>query len=184
MTEEKLLIKRTLEGDQESFEKIINLYKNYIFAIILNFIKDYEEVENVAQEVFLQVYLSLPAYKDDNFKAWISRITTNKAIDSIRSKRRKFQENPMEEEGQIEVLKLSDEKDDPLELLIEKEDSQELKQVLASLPQIYRDIIFKFYFEEKTYKEIAEEEDLSVKTIESRLYRGRNMLKEKWRERL
>ena len=38
MTEEKLLIKRTLEGDQESFEKIINLYKNYIFAIILNFI--------------------------------------------------------------------------------------------------------------------------------------------------
>lgn len=183
MIGEEILIKKAAQGDQESFEKLIDFYKNYVFAIILNFIKDYEEVENVAQEVFIQIYLSLPNYKTDNFKAWISRITTNKAIDSIRKKRSSFQEEPMKEEGQLEVLNLGDQLEDPLASLIKKEDKRELDELLEELPDIYRTIIVKYYFDEKSYKDIAREEGLSVKTIESRLYRGRNLLREKWRER-
>ncbi len=183
MVGEELLIKKAAQGDQESFEKLIDFYKNYVFAIILNFIKEHEEVENVAQEVFIQIYLSLPNYKTDNFKAWISRITTNKAIDSLRKKRSKFQEEIMKEEGQIEALDFGNQEEDPLASLIKKENERELKKLLEELPDIYRTIIVKYYFDEKPYKDIAREEGLSVKTIESRLYRGRNLLREKWRER-
>ncbi len=183
MTDENLLIKKAIEGDQESFEKIVNFYKNYVFAIILNFIKDKEEVENVAQEVFLQIYLSLPKYKEDNFKAWISRITSNKAIDSLRLKRSKFREEVTQEEDQLEKFYIGSDKD-PLTEIIERENTQELDDIIGSLPEIYQEVIRKFYFEGMSYIEIAEEEKLSVKTIESRLYRGRNMLREKWRERL
>ena len=101
MDRELILIKKAKEGDQAAFEEIVELYKNYVFAIILNFIKDYNEVENVAQEVFLQIFISLPKYKSDNFKGWIGRISSNKSIDWIRRKKSKFKEETMENSEEI-----------------------------------------------------------------------------------
>lgn len=184
MNKESVLIKKALKGDDDSFAQLINIYKNYVFAIILNFIKDYNEVENVAQEVFLQIYISLPKYEEDNFKAWISRITTNKSIDWLRKKRSSFKEETTEKSEDLVDILSSNNKYNPESHLIQKESRRELNKTLNSLPKIYVDTVKKFYFEEKSYEEIAREEGVSIKTIESRLYRGRSMLKEKWRERL
>ena len=181
MKNESVLIKKAIEGDQDSFAEIVDLYKNYVFAIILNFIKDYNEVENVAQEVFLQVYISLPSYENDNFKGWIGRITSNKSIDWLRKKKSKFREEVMEDsEELVDNLKFSH-RETPEEILIEKEKQELITKICKSVPPIYEDVITKFYLQGKSYEEIALEEDVSVKTIASRLYRGRNMLKEKWR---
>lgn len=183
MISEELLIKRAVAGDEDSFNQIIELYKNYVFAIILNFIKDYGEVENVAQEVFLQIYISLPNYDNDNFKGWISRITSNKSIDWIRRKKSKFKEETLEITEVLVDSSESDSVETPEQLLIKKEDSEELVDILNSIPDIYKEVLEKFYFEEMTYEEIAKEENVAVKTIASRLYRGKNLLREKWRER-
>lgn len=182
MISEELLIKRAVAGDEVSFNQIIEIYKNYVFAIILNFIKDYGEVENVAQEVFLQIYISLPDYDNDNFKGWISRITSNKSIDWIRKKKSKFKEETLE---LTEILVDESEKntvETPEQLLIKKEEREDLANVLNSIPDIYREVLEQFYFKEMSYEEIAKREDVSVKTIASRLYRGKNILREKWRE--
>lgn len=182
MRNESELIKKAIEGDQDSFAEIVNLYKNYVFAIILNFIKDYNEVENVAQEVFLQIYLSLPNYQDDNFKAWISRITSNKSIDWIRKKKSKFREDVMENSEEL-IDNINDNSvDTPEEIFLENEKREEISKMCSSISPIYEDVIRKFYLEGKSYEEIAQEEEVSVKTIASRLYRGKNMLKDKWRE--
>ena len=184
MINESVLLKKALEGDEDSFAKIVELYKHYVFAIILNFIKDYDEVENVAQEVFLQIYLSLPTYESNNFKAWISRIAANKSLDWLRKKKSKFREEVMEDGHElIDNLKFSH-SHTPEEILIEKEKKEEISKLCKSIPQIYEDTITKFYLQGKSYEEIAAEEGTTVKTVASRLYRGRNMLKEKWRERL
>ncbi len=183
MTEETSLIKRIAQGDKGAFEVIVNQYKNYIFAIILRFIKDPDQVENLAQEVFIQIYLSLPKYKDNNLKAWISRIATNKSIDYIRMLRAKPKETDLDL-SEAEAYQSLDNRESPLELLLRKENEEDLRNLLNDLPEIYRDILIKFYVEEKTYKEIASEENLAEKTIESRLYRARKIAREKWRERL
>lgn len=176
------LIKQTLSGKEYAFEKIVDKYKGYIFAIILNFINDHNEAENIAQEVFLQIYTSLPEYKFDNFKGWIGRIATNKSIDWKRKKKAKFKEQVMENtEIVIDRVGLSDFKT-PEDILIEKEKRQKVRRVCKSLPDIYENAIIKFYFEEKSYEEIAKEEGTTEKTIASRLYRGRILLREKWRE--
>ena len=177
------LIEKAKEGNQDAFEQIVDLYKNYVYAIILNFIKDREEAENVAQEVFLQIYLSLPKYKSDNFKGWISRISSNKAIDHIRKKKTSFKEKPAEitEDLMQDIKNLKNET--PEEMLIEKEKTLELEKICASLPRIYEDTIRKFYLEGKSYEEISKEESVTVKTIASRLYRGKNLLRKKWREK-
>ena len=68
--------------------------------------------------------------------------------------------------------------------LINKENREYLIQILNSMPIIYRESIEKFYFQDKSYEEIAKDENVTVKTIASRLYRGKNILKEKWSERI
>ncbi len=183
MINESVLIKKAIEGDQNAFAKIVDLYKNYVFAIILNFIKDYNEVENVAQEVFLQIYLSLPRYQDDNFKGWIGRIASNKSIDWIRKKKTKFKEEVMEDSEDLEDNPKFSHSETPEKILIQKEKNEEISQLCKSVPPIYEEVIVKFYIQGKSYEEIAQEEGVTVKTIASRLYRGRNMLKERWRER-
>jgi len=181
LNNESVLIKRALEGDQDSFARIVEIYKNYVFAIILNFIKDNNEVENVAQEVFLQIYLSLPQYQEDNFKGWIGRITSNKSIDWLRNKKSKFREEVMENSEDIMNNPKLSHVETPEEIVIKKEKQEEVIRLCKSVAPIYEDAIVKFYLQGKSYEEIAKEEGTTVKTIASRLYRGRNMLKEKWR---
>ena len=180
MDTERLLIEKAVSGDEDSFSKIIDIYKNYVFAIILNFIKDYNEVENVAQDVFLQIYVSLPKYDQNNFKGWIGRIATNKSIDWIRKKKAKFKEETLED-GLVDILG-EDQSDNPEKMLLEKEKQQELLRALNSIPDIYRITLEKFYFQNKPYETIAREEDVTTKTIASRLYRAKILLKEKWRD--
>lgn len=180
MESENLLIEKAKAGHEESFSKLIDIYKNYIFAIILNFIKDYNEVENVAQEVSLQIYVSLPTYDQDNFKGWIGRITTNKSIDWLRKKKAKFKDEALEDDH-LEIL-TSDQKDNPEFHFLERERQEELQIALNSIPEIYSITLKKFYFEDKSYEEIAKEENVTIKTIASRLYRAKILLKEKWRK--
>jgi len=181
MERESLLIKESIEGSEKAFANIVNNYKNYVFAIILNFIKDYGEAENVAQEVFLQIYTSLPTYDNDNFKAWISKIAANKSIDWIRRKKTKFREEAVENTMDLIDSTASD-KNNPEISIVDKERKEVLTIALNNMPEIYRVVIEKFYFQEKSYEMIAKEEDVPIKTIASRLYRAKILLKEKWRE--
>ena len=176
------LIKQTLLGDEDAFAKIVDRYKGYIFAIILNFIKDHDEAENVAQEVFLQIYISLPKFKMENFKGWIGRIAANKSIDWKRKKANKYVEETMENAEDIMDRQELCYYETPEAKLIQKENKEKIHILCRSIPPIYENAIIKFYFQEKSYEEIAREEGTTTKTIESRLYRGRNMLREKWRE--
>src|SRR5699024_1748507 len=110
-----------------------------------------------------------------------SRITSNKSIDWIRKKKSNFKEETMEKsEYLIDLINIEEEKT-PEDIIIEKEKSREISKLCKSLPKIYEDTIRRFYLEGKSYEEIAKEENVTVKTIASRLYRGKNMLKEKWR---
>ncbi len=181
MEGERSLIKESIEGSEKAFVNIVNNYKNYIFAIILNFIKDYGEAENVAQEVFLQIYTSLPSYDDNNFKAWIGKIAANKSIDWIRKKKAKFREEAVESTAELIDSTASD-KNNPEMKAVEREKKEILKRALNNMPEIYRIVIEKFYFQEKSYELIANEEGVPIKTIASRLYRAKILLKEKWRE--
>jgi RNA polymerase sigma factor (sigma-70 family) len=179
--EESLLIKEAIEGNEKAFASIVNTYKNYVLAIILNFIKDYGEAENVAQEVFLQIYTSLPTYNNQNFKAWIGKIATNKSIDWMRRKKARFREETSENTIELIDRTVSD-INNPEIYIVDKEKKEVLIGALKKIPEIYRVAIEKFYFQDKSYEMIAKEEDVSVKTIASRIYRAKILLKEKWRE--
>ena len=171
------LVQRCLGGDQDAFALLVEKYKGYVFAIILNFIKDEETAKDIAQEVFLQIYRSLDTYQQQNMKGWIGRIAANKAIDYKRKKHVSLCE--------LETAERIQGKDDgsgsELEkMLLQKEKAAQVKKVLLRLSPINRTVLYKFYFQDKSHKEIAHEEGIQPKTVESRLYRARKAFRQEW----
>jgi RNA polymerase sigma factor (sigma-70 family) len=177
METEDLLVRQAAQGDRRAFERLVETYKGYVFAIVLNLIKDGHQAENVAQEVFVQVYISLPRYRHQGFRTWLGRIATNKAIDWKR-KQAKI------ERTELPLDTVEDPASDggsgqPDEELIRKEEFRRLRRVCEALPDKYRTVVKKYYSLGRSYSEIAAEEGIPVKTVETRLYRARKIIKER-----
>lgn len=179
MSHDDTLVRKTLAGDEEAFRKIVNTYKGYVFAVILNFIKDNFIAEDIAQEVFLQIYRSLPQFKNKSFKSWIGKIAANKAIDYKRNQAKICEEFTEQLDGDLMVPGgyLT-----PEDILLSKVQRDKVLKVTANLPKIYSQALEKYYFEGKSYKDIALEENITVKTVESRLYRAKRLFKQNWGE--
>ena len=109
---------------------------------------------------------------------FLGKIAVNKAIDFKRSQGKFYEkENPQEVEH---IPMLESETPSPEDLFLDKERRERVSAVAASLPEIYNRTLKKYYFEGKTYREIALEEGVTVKAIESRLYRAKGLFKENW----
>jgi len=181
MTSDGQLVKRCRHGDDGAFAALVDRYKAYVFAIILNLTGRTTATEDIAQEVFLQVYRSLPADEILNFKAWLGRVTVNKAIDWKRRQAAREAETSIEAVGERAGLIASPE-EAPEDILLRQENREKVGSLVAALPAIYRRVMLKYYFEGKSYQQIAREEATAVKTVEARLYRGRHLFRRKWEE--
>ena len=181
MTSEETIINNAIYGNQEAFRSIVDNYKKYVFAIIFNITKDPQETENVAQEVFLQVYRSLTTYDNGSFKSWIGKIALNKAIDW---KRKNCREGINNNIVYIEDIRepFSSEEDSIEDKIIKDEEINKIKELCDKLPPIYGDVIDKYFIKSMNYKQIADEEGVSVRTIETRLYRAKKIIKDTWKE--
>lgn len=176
---EEKLISQFLSGREEAFTEIIEYYKAYIFAIILKFVNNPNDAQDIAQEVFLQIYQSLPRYQSKNFKAWIGTISTHKAIDWKRANAKLKSTASIDD---INSIQDESGKNEPDTIFLQEEYREKVREVCQKLPDTYGRVIADFYFESKTYQDIAATEGISLKTVESRLYRARNMFREKWKE--
>lgn len=172
--DENECLKRFLSNDQLAFEELIKHYEAYVFAIILNFVSP-NEAEDLAQEIFLQIYRSLPRYRPNNLKGWIGKIAANKAIDWKRRQR--------ESTGMVDVSELNIASEiHPDDFLIQKENEQRIRAICRSLPVIYEQVITSYYYQHQSYQQIADAEGISIKAVESRLYRARMLIRQKWKE--
>jgi len=177
MNHDDLLVKKTLAGDDLAFKEIVDTYKGYVFAIILKFISDSYTAEDIAQEVFLQIYRSLPQFQNRSFKSWIGKIAVNKAIDYKRAQG-KIREKELTEG--VDGVMIKGKYPTPEEILLSKSRRQEVYISVAKLPEVYARALQKYYFEGKSYKDIASEEGVTVKTVESRLYRAKGLFRKNW----
>jgi RNA polymerase sigma-70 factor (ECF subfamily) len=77
---------------------------------------------------------------------------------------------------------LGNRQEEPEELALQKEERQSVQYLLSELPDKYRLIIYLYYYKQLSYQEISNVTQLPLKTIETRLYRGKSLLKQKWQE--
>ena len=175
---EAVLIEKVLDGNDHAFRLLVEKYRNDVFRTIFAVLRDQKEAEDAAQEVFMKIYLSLPQYQNQGFKTWITRIAVNHAID-IKRKQVRRREEVAEE---LELPLAGTAKDSVEKEIIETDRRRLVRKKLDELPDNYRDVIYGFYIAEKSYQQMAEEQNVQVKTIETKLYRARHWMKKNWKE--
>lgn len=180
ITEEQL-ISSILAGNQAGFTRLVQTYTPYLLAVILPIVRDRNDAEDVAQETWLQIYRSLPQYRQAGFKTWMAKIAAHKAIDWKRKKERRRVEELVDFVEEFPQT-MANQHGSPEESLLRKEKELLVRKKCSGLPRIYRDAIESYYFYYQSYSDIAQAQGITVKTVESRLYRAKQMLKEQWRE--
>lgn len=173
-------IERAAAGDEEAFADLIEQFKGYLMAAILPIVRDPSDAQDVLQEAFWQIYRSLPGYRGGNLKFWLARIATRKAIDWHRQQERRSRELLHHSPGDMDsTTALSAEEE-----YLRRAAAGRLAALLRDLPPPYRATITGYFLEGKSYRQLAKEAGVSIKTVESRLYRARMLLKNKCREGL
>ncbi len=171
-------ITRAAAGDEDAFTQLIDQYKGYLMATILPVVRNPIEAQDVLQETFWQVYRSLSGYRGGNLKFWLARIATRKAINWCRERERRRREVLHDSPGDLcPGSALS-----PEEEYFRHTARGSLASLLQALPPPYRTTMAGYLLEGKSYRQLADEAGVSVKTVESRLYRARKILRNQYKE--
>ncbi|UII56369.1 sigma-70 family RNA polymerase sigma factor [Cytobacillus spongiae] len=167
-----------MEGSDHAFRVLVEKYRNDLFRVIYAVLRDQKEAEDATQEAFMKIYTSLPQYENQGLKTWMTRIAVNHAIDVKRKRERRREEVS----DRITAFELPAEQETVESAIIKKEQHDLIKKRMNELPTNYRDVIYGFYIEEKSYQQMAEEQQVQVKTVETKLYRARHWMKQHWKE--
>lgn len=170
------LVRETLEGQQLSFQLLVERHQGRLFAVVRNYTRNTAEVEDIVQDAFLKAFKRLDSFQHQaSFSTWLQRIAINTALDFIkrlsRSPIRSVEDPEILAERVPQVLA-------PSARLEREEISKITHEALEELPEIFRSVIVMREFEECTYQEIADLLEISIGTVESRLYRARARFKE------
>lgn len=174
------LIQKLREGDEQAFKSLVTNYQDLVFNTALGIVQNSEDAEDVAQEVFIQVYRSIDQFKGDaRLSTWIYRITTTKALDHLRSRKRKkrFAFITSLFGANDELVHEPVDFQHPGVTLDRKEQAALLFQMIAQLPENQKVAFTLHKTEELSYQEIADVMQLSVSAVESLLFRARQNLR-------
>ncbi len=161
------------------FDELYHKYKNLVWALICRSgVTDTGLQEDIMQEVFVKLYLSLGRFQSENaIKRWLVVVTKNTLIDMNRkeSNFRRYMDISIEDEDIFEsCVAIAENK--PLEAVLKNELRDEIIKAVNELKPIHYDVIVLHYFFEFTPKEIARMLDVSPDTVYSRLSRARSIL--------
>jgi len=177
------LIVQINEGDTEAFRELVEKHQDIVVNTCFQFIHNKEDAEDVAQEVFIEVYQSIAGFrKDAKLSTWIYRIAVNKSLDHIRKKKRKKRFAQLvfldSSEDDSEVFKVPA-LDNPQKELEDSERKKILDYAVNQLPKNQKIAITLSKYEKLSNKEIATILDTSVSAVEALIHRAKTNLHKK-----
>ncbi len=173
MTDEQI-VDRVRSGETRLFDQLVRRYQDPVYGMAARFVGAGADAEDVAQEVFLKVFRSLAGFKGEaKFSTWLYRVTFNQCADWLRRNRRPGRRAA----GIDEAGEVRDGRVDLEGSLLESEEKERVNRALASLDERYRSVIVLLYYQKLPYEEIATILGVPIKTVETRLYRARKMLR-------
>ncbi len=180
---EEQLVLALKKGDKNSFSKLVDDYKNRIYSMAYKFTNDYGDAQDLAQEIFIKIYRQIRGFQGNSqLSTWIYRVGMNTCIDWKR-KRDSFKETNLTAlcETKLSYMARNNISSDksPESKAIYDEEQAELHRIIYDLPEIYKTVVIMYHFNNMSYEEIGQALDIPIKTVETRLYRARKMLKTK-----
>ena len=182
ITEERKIIKKAAAGSADAFEQLLLKYQTPIYNLCLRMTGNPEDAADMTQEAFLKAWRSLSSFQfESSFSTWLYRLTTNTCLDYLRSQKRRPQCSLTveDDDGEEQVLDVTDEAPTPEEALLSAEERSQLVHALSQLEASQRQIITLRVVNDLSYAEIAEILDVKEGTVKSRLARARDNLRKK-----
>jgi RNA polymerase sigma-70 factor, ECF subfamily len=179
-TDEAILIERCRAGELAAFEPLVEKYRQRVWRLAYNVLRDRDEAWDVAQEAFIRAYQALPSFRGQSaFYTWLFRIVMNLAADRARQRAargRAFGTERVPEEDWERVM--TDQGLAPDRSAAQTEDRERIVKALDSLSEDHRAIIMLSDLEGLSYREIADVLDVPMGTVMSRLHNARKRLRD------
>ncbi|MFS4492182.1 RNA polymerase sigma factor [Maribacter sp. 2308TA10-17] len=180
--EEEKFIAALQEGTNQAYGQLLDEYQQKVFGTCISFVPNQEDAEDIAQEVFVEVFNSIEKFKGDSkLSTWIYRITTNKCLEFIRKKNTKkrfgFMQSLLGNDTPIDRSSYFTEFNHPGIQLENKEKSEILFAAINKLPESQRIVYTLNKIDDLSYQEVSEITEKSISSIESLLFRAKKNLK-------
>ena len=175
--EELYLIQKSKKGDRSAFGQIVLNYSEYIYSIVFRIVNNEAEVEDVAQEVFIQAWQRLK-YFDENkakFSTWLYTIATRKAIDVYRKTRREVKVNV--DESITDICNTE-------QRLANKDMLNLIERATVDLSEVQRVVLILRDFEDLNVQEVVQITGYSEKKIKDNLYVARQKIRKRLKKHL
>ena len=169
-----------MDKEEKDFilEKVMIEYGNELVRLAFSYVKDTESAKDMVQNTFIKCYKNLDSFRfDAQIKTWLYRITINECKDYLKSWNYKMvQVKSFINETAKSILPSTE------KTVIDKYNNEEIKDTIFSLPKVYREVIYLYYYDSLKTEEIAKVLDIPVNTVKTRLRRAKQRLEPMIRE--
>ncbi|WP_422091572.1 RNA polymerase sigma factor [Tenacibaculum ovolyticum] len=166
-------INEVLNGNTNAFSILIEKYKGMVFTLALKMVKSREEAEEISQDTFIKAFKNLNKFKGESkFSTWLYKIGYRTCLDNLKKNKEKYNTDTIDE---ITINKIKS-TEGILEGIERKERAEIINKCMLSLPEDERSVLWMFYFEELSLKEIIAITDFSEANVKVKLHRARKRL--------
>jgi RNA polymerase sigma-70 factor (ECF subfamily) len=163
-------VRDCLAGDPRAFAALVEQYERPVYNVALRMLRDVEDARDIAQSVFMKAWLNLSSYDPKyKFYSWIYRMAINESLNVLRSRGRTVE--PVDE-------RLPTEDAEPPDELAAGQTRETVLAAVRRLKPEHRSVIVLRYYVDLPYGDIADVLELDTKTVKSRLYTARQLLKD------
>ena len=178
---DSILAQQSIAGDQRAFEILVQRYSTPLFNFICRFLGDYDQACDILQQVFLQLYISLPNLRTgDPLKAWMFQVARNRCLDELRRKHAiHFSElEPASDDDELSPLAtLPDTAPLPEELAERRDLQQCLQKAIQTLPPKFRSVVLLRYAGQLSFSEIGQALKMPEATAKTYFQRAKPLLR-------
>ncbi|MGB9735633.1 MAG: RNA polymerase sigma factor [bacterium] len=174
------ILNQCRKGNKHAYRLIIEKYKDTIYSTVLRFTHDHTTAEEITQETFVKAWQNLNRFEGrSKFSTWLIAIAVNKAKDVIKDKHRTLNTLNVDTVTEGTITQSYDIKP-PEELIMDNELGLQLKRFIDELPDIYREAFILRHVDLLSYEEISVISRVSVEAVKMRVFRAREILKERF----
>jgi RNA polymerase sigma-70 factor (ECF subfamily) len=171
--DEQALVQAVLAGDRQAFGKLVRRHQKRLFRFVYGLLGDFDQAEDVVQDAFVKAFGAMGTFETGrDFYPWLATIARNLALNLMARNKRK------ESLDQIHDAGFDPASSDlgALEQMIANDGQRRFYAALKALPEQYRSVFVLRHIEEMSYEDIAAQLKIPTGTVDSRLYRARQLL--------
>jgi RNA polymerase sigma-70 factor (ECF subfamily) len=180
------LVRRVQRGERGAYDLLVLKYQHKVVKLVMRYLGDAADAEDVAQEAFIKAYRALPQFRGDSaFYTWLYRIAINTAKNALAARNRNPVTYDLDTQGNEETAEMIGKLKDPETpegLALTEEIRNIVNAAIGELPEDLRTAIVLRELEGMSYEEIATAMDCPVGTVRSRIFRAREAIDRKLRE--